>query len=58
MMFIASQYPSAPLLGIGFSLGANVMTRYLAEEGDYSRLLSGCALACVGFMSIIIVYLI
>jgi predicted alpha/beta-fold hydrolase len=46
-MFIAHQYPKAPLLGLGFSLGANVMTRYLAEEGHRSRLMSGCALACV-----------
>jgi predicted alpha/beta-fold hydrolase len=46
-MFIAYLYPKAPLLGLGFSLGANVMTRYLAEEGHHSRLVSGCALACV-----------
>jgi predicted alpha/beta-fold hydrolase len=46
-MFIAYLYPKAPLLGLGFSLGANVLTRYLAEEGHHSRLVSGCALACV-----------
>lgn len=46
-MFISHLYPQAPLLGLGFSLGANVMTRYLAEEGEKSRLLSGCALGCV-----------
>ena len=40
-------YPKAPLIGIGFSLGANVLTRYLAEEGEKSRLVAGCALACV-----------
>ncbi|RDB21060.1 hypothetical protein Hypma_011583 [Hypsizygus marmoreus] len=45
-MFISHLYPNAPLLGLGFSLGANVLTRYLAEEGEQSRLLSGCALAC------------
>lgn len=46
-MFIAYRYPKAPLLGLGFSLGANVMTRYIAEEGHCSRLVSGCALGCV-----------
>lgn len=47
LMFISSMYPKAPLLGIGFSLGANVLTRYLAQEGEQSRLTAGCALACV-----------
>lgn len=47
-MYISKCYPKAPLLGLGFSLGANVLTRYLAEEGDESRLRSGCVLACVG----------
>lgn len=48
VMYIHKQYPRAPLIGIGFSLGANVLTRYLAEEGEKSRLIAGCALACVG----------
>lgn len=47
LLYIQTTYPGAPLLGLGFSLGANVMTRYLAEEGDQSRLNSGCAVACV-----------
>ncbi len=47
-MYIHKQYPRAPLIGIGFSRGANVLTRYLAEEGEKSRLVAGCALACVG----------
>ena len=34
-------------MGIGYSLGANVLTRYLAEEGENSRLVSGCVLGCV-----------
>ncbi|KAF7304864.1 AB hydrolase-1 domain-containing protein [Mycena kentingensis (nom. inval.)] len=46
LAYISNRYPRAPLLGIGFSLGANVLTRYLAEEGEQSRLSSGCALAC------------
>ncbi|CAK5277425.1 unnamed protein product [Mycena citricolor] len=46
LVFISQLYPRAPLLGLGFSLGANVLTRYLAEEGENSRLVSGCVLAC------------
>lgn len=46
LMYIAHTYPNASLLGIGFSMGANVLTRYLAEEGNQSRLIAGCALAC------------
>ncbi|KAJ7685180.1 Alpha/Beta hydrolase protein [Mycena polygramma] len=46
LVYISQLYPRATLLGLGFSLGANVLTRYLAEEGEQSRLKSGCALAC------------
>lgn len=47
LLYLSNKYPRAKLLGVGFSLGANVMTRYLGEEGENSRLVSGCALACV-----------
>lgn len=47
LLYISKRYPKAPLLGVGFSLGANVLTRYLAEEGEQSRLRAGCVLACV-----------
>ncbi|KAJ7455390.1 Alpha/Beta hydrolase protein [Mycena galericulata] len=46
LMFISKLYPKAPLLGLGFSIGGNVMLRYLAEEGVNSRLCSGCILGC------------
>ncbi|KIL69730.1 hypothetical protein M378DRAFT_156964 [Amanita muscaria Koide BX008] len=46
LIYISHIYPKAPLLGIGFSLGANVITRYVAEEGIKSRLRSCCALGC------------
>jgi predicted alpha/beta-fold hydrolase len=46
-MYISHLYPQAPLYGIGFSLGANVLTRYLAEEGEASRIIGACVLACV-----------
>lgn len=47
LLYISSKYPRAPLLGVGFSLGAGVLTRYLGEEGAASRLKAGCVLACV-----------
>ncbi|KAF8275036.1 AB-hydrolase YheT [Lactarius quietus] len=46
LLYISHRYPRAPLLGLGFSLGANVLTRYVAEEGDECRLTSACVLAC------------
>ena len=47
VMYIAQRYPNAPLLGLSFSLGANVMVRYLAEEGERCRLRAACALGNV-----------
>jgi predicted alpha/beta-fold hydrolase len=47
LLYITHCYPRAPLLGLGFSLGANILTRYVAEEGEECRLVSACALACV-----------
>ncbi|TDL27452.1 AB-hydrolase YheT [Rickenella mellea] len=46
LIYISKAYPNAPLVGVGFSLGANVLVRYLSEEGNRSRLQSGCALGC------------
>ncbi|KAF8902108.1 AB-hydrolase YheT [Gymnopilus junonius] len=46
LMYIAQEYPDAPLLGLGFSLGANVLTRYLGEEGTLSRVHSAIMLGC------------
>ncbi|KAL0571898.1 hypothetical protein V5O48_010060 [Marasmius crinis-equi] len=46
LMYIERKCPKAPLLGLGFSLGANILVRYLAEEQEKSKLISGCALGC------------
>ncbi|KAF9480144.1 AB-hydrolase YheT [Pholiota conissans] len=46
VMYIAHKYPKAPLLGLGFSLGSNLIARYLGEEGIESRIHSACVLAC------------
>lgn len=47
LKYITHLYPNAPLLGLGFSLGANVLTRYLGEEREATRLRAVCCLACV-----------
>ena len=47
ILYISARYPRASLLGIGFSLGANVLTRYVGEEGTKCRLKAACVLACV-----------
>jgi len=47
LLFIASRYPKAPLLALGFSLGSNVLTRYLGEEKENARCHAACVLACV-----------
>ena len=47
LLHISTRYPNAQLLGLGFSLGASVLTRYLAEEGTRSRLKAACVLGCV-----------
>lgn len=54
LLYLSHKYPNAPLVGLGFSLGANVLTRYLGEEGIRSRLIAGLSLACV---RIFLVYL-
>ncbi|KAF9506562.1 hypothetical protein BS47DRAFT_1352637 [Hydnum rufescens UP504] len=46
LLYLSSLYPNAPLLGVGFSLGAGVLTRYVGEEGENCRLTSACVLAC------------
>ncbi|KAI0273609.1 Alpha/Beta hydrolase protein [Gloeopeniophorella convolvens] len=46
LLYISKLWPKSPLLGVGFSLGANVLTRYVAEEGESCRLISACALSC------------
>ena len=41
-----ARYPKAPLLGAGFSLGANVMAKYVGEEGDKCVLRSVICVSC------------
>jgi len=46
VLYLNTKFPDARLLGLGFSLGANVMTRYVALEGRNCRLSSACVLGC------------
>lgn len=50
LLYITHQFPDAKLLGLGFSLGSNVLTRYLGEEGHQTRVHAACVLACVSLM--------
>ncbi|OZJ02612.1 hypothetical protein BZG36_04285 [Bifiguratus adelaidae] len=38
---IAKRWPNMPLVGAGFSLGSNVLVKYLGEEGDRTPLRAG-----------------
>jgi predicted alpha/beta-fold hydrolase len=53
LMYLNHKYPDAPLLGLGFSLGANLLTRYLGEEGERSKLKAGAALGCVSVLCMV-----
>lgn len=37
MLYIAHMFPDAPTYGIGFSLGAGMMTKYLGEFGCWTE---------------------
>ncbi|KAJ2056578.1 hypothetical protein GGI17_006123 [Coemansia sp. S146] len=43
---LKQSYPRAPLVGVGFSMGANLLTRYLGEQGNKSPLAAGIAICC------------
>lgn len=47
LIYISHRYPKAILLGLAFSLGSNIMTRYISQEGEKCRLSSAAVLANV-----------
>jgi hypothetical protein len=47
LLYVAHQFPNAKLLGLGFSLGSNLLTKYLGEERHQTRIRAACVLACV-----------
>jgi predicted alpha/beta-fold hydrolase len=42
---LAARFPGATLLGAGFSLGANVLLKYLGERGEASRIRAAAAVS-------------
>ncbi|KAJ2811937.1 hypothetical protein H4S07_001743 [Coemansia furcata] len=50
--YIGTCCPNAPLLGVGFSLGANVLTKYLGEQGADSPLTAAVVICCPFDMSL------
>ncbi|KIY69783.1 hypothetical protein CYLTODRAFT_212618 [Cylindrobasidium torrendii FP15055 ss-10] len=46
LLHLVSRHPGSPLLGLGLSVGSNVLIRYLVEEGTMSRLHTACLLSC------------
>lgn len=46
MLYIGHMFPDAPIYGIGFSLGAGMLTKYLAVEADRTAMKTGIALGC------------
>ncbi|CAI9103777.1 OLC1v1002328C1 [Oldenlandia corymbosa var. corymbosa] len=44
--YIHSQYPEAPLFTIGTSIGANMLVKYLGEEGTNVPVIGAAAICC------------
>lgn len=44
--WLREKFPNRPLYGVGFSLGANILTNYLGEEGADCQLKAAVALSC------------
>jgi predicted alpha/beta-fold hydrolase len=42
---VAARHPGVPLGAVGFSLGANVLLKYLGEQGDESRVRAAAAIS-------------
>ncbi|KAG8726417.1 hypothetical protein FRC12_023415, partial [Ceratobasidium sp. 428] len=47
LLYIRTCFPLATLVGVGFSVGANMLAKYLGEEGSGSALAAGVCLANV-----------
>lgn len=46
VQYLRETFPNRPLYAVGFSLGANIMTNYVAEEGPKCQLKAAVALSC------------
>ncbi|KAJ1666866.1 hypothetical protein IW140_002477 [Coemansia sp. RSA 1813] len=43
---ISSEYPGSKIVGVGFSMGANILTKYMGEEGPLCPLACAVAVCC------------
>ncbi|KAJ2547292.1 hypothetical protein EV175_005278 [Coemansia sp. RSA 1933] len=41
--YVSKTMPNAPLFGLGFSLGANILTKYIGEEGGNCKFLAAAS---------------
>ncbi|KAJ2655666.1 hypothetical protein IWW48_005407 [Coemansia sp. RSA 1200] len=46
VQYVSECFPEAPLVGVGFSLGANLVTKYLGEQGSKTPLIAAAAICC------------
>lgn len=44
--YVHNEHPKAPLLAVGTSIGANILVKYLGEEGENTPLAGGAAICC------------
>ncbi|KAI7825057.1 Alpha/Beta hydrolase protein [Kickxella alabastrina] len=46
VVHLSTLYPSAPLAAVGFSLGGNILTKYLGEQGENCKLTAATTICC------------
>ncbi|PIA15718.1 AB-hydrolase YheT [Coemansia reversa NRRL 1564] len=44
--YVRNEYPQSKIVGIGFSMGANILTKYIGEEGPRCTLACAVAICC------------
>ncbi|KAJ2802680.1 hypothetical protein H4R21_002326 [Coemansia helicoidea] len=43
---VARRFPRAPMVGVGFSMGGNLLTRYMGDAGDRALLAAAAVISC------------
>lgn len=47
--FVVNHYPDTKLIGVGFSMGANILVKYLGENLDQQRKFICAVSTCQGY---------
>ena len=47
--FVRNNYPGTRLIGVGFSLGGNIMVKYLGENSDHQKDFVSAVSLCQGY---------